>query len=57
MILSIFSVLALFSFLSLFAVTLAALVDEVSSHYGSCGHLLERKEWYVVVFVFVVVPH
>jgi len=51
----ILSVFALFSFLSLFAVTLAALVDGVSSHRGSCGRLLERKEWYVALFA--VVPH
>jgi len=51
MILMIFCVFAFFSLLDLFAVTLAASVDGVASYHGSCGHLLERKEWYVVVVV------
>jgi len=54
MTLTTFAVFSLFTVLNLFTLALAAPLDGVASDYaavGSCNHLLERKEWYVVVIV------
>jgi hypothetical protein len=44
-----FAVFVLFFVLKLFAVTLAAPLDEVASPQGPCKNLLERKEWYALL--------
>jgi hypothetical protein len=49
-----FSLFSLFAVLNLLALALAAPVDGATSRYSSCERLLERKEWYVVVIVFIV---
>jgi hypothetical protein len=48
-----FSLFSLFAVLNLLTLALAAPLDRVTSRYGSCERLLERKEWYVVAVTVI----